>query len=223
MDKVGHTYTAYSINRLTTNLYEWSGVNERTSVWLGTGVSLGFQTTLEMFDAYSADWGFSWSDMVANIIGTGLYTGQKLAWNEERIIPKFSYHPTPYAEVRPEVLGSNFAESLLKDYNGQTYWLSFSPGSFIKDSRFPEWICFSIGYSADEKLVGSEPYYLDPISNVEYHEKREWLLSADIDLSKLNVKRPWLKMVVKQFNYIKIPFPALILRDGKLTGHPFYF
>jgi hypothetical protein len=223
MDKLGHSYAAYVINRFTTDMYEWSGVNSRTSLWIGTGVSLGFQTTLEMFDAYSAEWGFSWSDMAANISGTALYTGQKLIWDEERIIPKFSYHPTPYAEVRPEVLGSSFMESILKDYNGQTYWLSFSPGTFMKDSKFPEWLCFSIGYSADEKLVGSEPYYLDPATGVEYNEKREWLLSADIDLSRLNIKRPWLKSVVKQFNYIKIPFPALIIRDGKLTGHPFYF
>lgn len=223
MDKAGHFYTAYKLNQLNTELFAWSGLNERTSLWIGSGISFGYQTTFEMLDAYSKDWGFSWSDMAANVAGTGFYLGQKLLWNEERIIPKFSYHPTDYSSIRPEILGSTFAESLLKDYNGQTYWISFSPGSFIKNSKIPEWACISIGYSADQKLVGSESTFIDLSTNVEYNEKREWILSLDIDFSKLNIRKPWLRTLVKQFNYLKIPFPALIYSDGKLHGHPFYF
>jgi hypothetical protein len=42
----------------------------------------------------------------------------------KRITPKFSFHTTQYAQYRPNVLGSSLAEQILKDYNGQTYWLS---------------------------------------------------------------------------------------------------
>ena len=223
MDKAGHFYTAYKLNQLTTDLFHWTGLKRRTSLWVGTGVSLGYQTTLEMLDAYSAEWGFSWSDAGANALGTGLFLGQDLLWEEERIIPKFSYHPTDFAAIRPEVLGNGGMESVLKDYNGQTYWLSFTPATFIKDTKLPKWLCFSVGYSAHEKLVGSESSYTDLNSGRTYNERREWLLSLDIDFSKLNIQRPWLRTIVKQLNYLKVPFPALILSDGKLTGHPFYF
>ena len=152
-----------------------------------------------------------------------MYTGQRLIWDEERIIPKFSYHPTDFAAIRPNVLGSSFPESLLKDYNGQTYWLSFSPGSFTKGDQFPEWLCFSIGYSAHDKLVGSEEYYLDETTGLDYHSKRELIFSMDIDFSKLPVKKPWAKMLVKQLNYLKVPFPALIIRGGQLKGSGLYF
>jgi uncharacterized protein YfiM (DUF2279 family) len=218
MDKVGHYYTAYKLNQLTTDMFRWTGFNRRKSLWIGTGVSLGYQTTLEMLDAYSADWGFSWADMLSNGLGTASYMTQQLIWDEERFIPKFSYFPTKYAAVRPEILGSSFTQSFLKDYNGQIYWLSFSPGTFMKNSKFPEWACISIGYGIDQKLVGSEEYYLDPATGNEYFSSREILLSLDIDFSKIAVKKPWLKALLKQFNYLKVPFPAVGIRNGKVFG-----
>ena len=223
MDKVGHFYAAYKINALATELYEWSGVKSKNAVWYGVGVSLGFQTTLELLDAHTEEWGWSWGDVAGNVLGSAGYLTQKLIWNEQRIIPKFSYTPTEFAEIRPSVLGGTFAESLLKDYNGQTYWLSVSPGAFFKNSKIPKWACISIGYSAHEKLVGSEAFYQDPITGLEYNEQREFLFSLDIDFSRIPVKRPWVRAILKKLNYLKIPFPALMLRDGKLMARPFYF
>ncbi|MGB0914965.1 MAG: DUF2279 domain-containing protein [Crocinitomicaceae bacterium] len=223
MDKVGHFYTAHKINQLTSDLFMWSGLKRKKAVWIGTGISLGYQTTLEMFDAYSLEWGFSWSDMAANAIGSASYLSQQLIWQEERIIPKFSYSPTKFASIRPEVLGSSFAESLLKDYNGQTYWISFSPGTFFKQSKIPKWACLSLGYSVNQKLVGSESEYIDLNTGNIYKEQREYLLTLDIDFSKIQVKRPWVKTLLKQFNYLKVPFPSLILRDGKFDGSILYF
>ncbi|MDB3906643.1 YfiM family protein [Crocinitomicaceae bacterium] len=223
MDKIGHVYTAYQLNGLTSDLYQWSGVNQKTSTWIGFGVSMGYQTTLEVLDGFSGEWGWSWADFASNMVGSSLYTAQELLWKEQRILPKFSYSPSPFAEIRPEVLGSSFTESLLKDYNGQTYWLSFSPARFLKNSKIPKWACFSFGYSAHEKLVGSEPTYLDASTGITYNEQREFLFSLDIDFSQIPIKRPWLKAIVKQLNYLKIPFPTVMLRDGKLVGSPFYF
>lgn len=223
MDKAGHFYTAYKLNQLTTELYRWSGAKKSTSLWMGIGVSVGYQTTFEMLDAYSSAWGFSWADVTANSLGSIVYSGQQLLWDEERIIPKFSYHPTDFAAIRPNVLGSNFSESLLKDYNGQTYWLSFSPASFLKNANIPEWACISVGYSAHAKLKGDNEHYLDAATGISYSAQREFIFSLDIDFSKLPIKKPWLKAIVKQFNYIKVPFPAIILRNGKTIGSLLYF
>lgn len=223
MDKAGHVYTAYQLNRLTKDLYRWSGVDQKKATWIGFGVSLGYQTTLEVLDGFSDEWGWSWADFGSNVLGASMYSAQELIWEEQRILPKFSYSPSPFAALRPEVLGSTFSESLLKDYNGQTYWLSVSPGRFFPESKIPKWACFSIGYSAHEKLVGSESTYYDALSNTTYSEQREFLFSLDIDFSALPIKRPWLRTLVKQFNYLKVPFPTLLYRDGNLMARPFYF
>lgn len=222
MDKVGHFYTAYQLNARCTDLFQWGGIKPSSTILLGSGVSLGYQTTLEFLDAYSADWGFSWSDVVANGIGVGFFALQEGLWHEERILPKFSYHPTTYARVRPEILGSSFNESLLKDYNGQTYWLSISPGKFLKQSAIPKWICFSIGYSVDEKLQGNKDVYVDLHDGTNYRAKREFLLSFDVDFSAIPVKRPWLKTILSQLNYLKVPFPTLLISD-RAYFRPFYF
>ena len=218
MDKAGHFYAAYKINQLNTELYRWTGLNRRKALWLGTGISIAYQTTFEMLDAYSAEWGFSWSDVVSNTLGTLSYLTQQIVWDEERIIPKFSFAPTEFAAVRPAILGNSYGESLMKDYNGQTYWLSFSPGTFFRNSKIPKWACISVGYGVHAKLVGSEEFYLDQITGTEYYSQRECLISLDIDFSRIPVRRQWLKVLLKQLNYVKIPFPALILRDGRMMG-----
>jgi hypothetical protein len=225
MDKIGHTYTAYKITEVTFDLFQWSGLERKKSLIIGSATGWGYQATLEMFDAYSADWGFSWADMASNTAGTALFLGQELAWKEQRLLPKFSYSPTEYAQYRPEVLGSTHAERLLKDYNGQTYWLSASPGTFFTNSNFPKWLCFSLGYSADERLVGDQSMFTGNLNGVDrdFESKREFLLSMDIDLTRLNVKKPWLKLVCKQLNHLKIPFPTLRFIDGSIKGHFLYF
>lgn len=225
MDKAGHIYTTYKISLLTSDLYKWSGLKPKKAALLGTAIGLGYQTTFELFDAYSSDWGFSWYDVGANTLGAGFYLGQELAWKEQRFLLKFSYHPTEFAEICPSVLGSNFQESLLKDYNGQTYWMSFNPLLFVKNSTFPKWICLSVGYSVNAKLLGDKEEYTDfnVTPNTVYTSQREWLLSLDIDFSRISVRRAWLKTVLKQFNYLKIPFPTLRLRNGQISGIPLYF
>jgi hypothetical protein len=222
MDKAGHFYTANKIALLTGNAFRWSGMKVKTAALLGTGLSLGYQTTLEFLDAYSAEWGFSWSDVAANTLGAGFYLGQELLWHEQHFLIKFSAHPTEFAAIRPSVLGSNFAERLLKDYNGQTYWLTFNPTQFIRNSKFPAWLCLSLGYSANAKIIGDQDIYTDNTGKT-YFAQREFILSLDIDFSRLPVKRPWIKTVLRQLNYVKFPFPALLLRDGKLTAVPIYF
>jgi hypothetical protein len=113
----------------------------------------------------------------------------------------------------------------LKDYNGQTYWLSFNPFLFSTHSKFPKWLCLSFGYSVDAKLVGNSESYIYTIGSdqITYLSKRQFLASLDIDFSRIPAKKPWVKTILKQLNYVKIPFPALILQNGKLQGKALYF
>lgn len=225
MDKVGHFYTANKISNLTYDLYRWSGLKNKTASLIGFGVGFGYQLTFECLDAVGKKWGFSWSDVGANTLGSSMFLAQQLAWKEQRLLVKFSYSPSPYAKYRPQVLGETFSERLLKDYNGQTYWLSVSPGSFLKSSKFPEWLCFSLGYSVDAKLHGDKNVYstIYDGSSMTFTAQRQFLLSLDIDFSKIPVKKKWLRAILKQFNYLKIPFPTLILTGNKWGGSWLYF
>jgi hypothetical protein len=225
MDKAGHMYTSYMISQFTGDLFKWSGISPKKASVIGTSLGFAYQTTLEIFDGLSPDWGFSFCDIGANTLGSILYLGQELFLDEPLFRLKFSSHLTNYAQYRPEILGNNFAERILKDYNGQTYWLSFSPGQFFKQSDFPSWLCLSVGFSADQKLKADSDYFsVNQNGNIyEFNAQREILFSLDIDLSKLPVKSKWAKGILKQINYLKIPFPTLIFSDKKITSSLLYF
>jgi hypothetical protein len=223
MDKMGHFYSTNKLSKLYTDCYIWSGMPLKKSVIIGSLIGLGSVTTLEILDGFNTEWGFSLSDMAANTLGSFVYASQKLIWNEERFLLKFSSHHTSYAALRPNVLGSTPLERMLKDYNGQTYWISFSPFSFSSNEKLPKWLCLSFGYSIDQKINGSNNSYTDPLTLKTYNAKREYLLSLDIDFSKLPIKKRWLKLVVSRFNYLKIPFPSLIFSNGQMIGKGIYF
>nr|WP_294858110.1 DUF2279 domain-containing protein [uncultured Fluviicola sp.] len=214
MDKLGHAYTAYKLSTVNYAAWRWAGMPKQKATLLSGGIAWTYQFSVEVLDGFSAEWGFSWADLTANTAGVGLFIGQQLGWDEQRFQLKFGYKPSPYATVRPNTLGSNFSERLLKDYNAQSYWLCVAPGTFFKESRFPKWIQIGFGYSIDAKLNGDSNTYTDLNTGRTYFAKQEYAISLDIDWSQLPIKKPWLKKVLKPLNAIKIPFPAVFWRNG---------
>ena len=223
MDKLGHFYSTYHIGRLGTEMLQWSGLPKKQQLLYGAGLGFAFLTVVEVFDGFSAEWGASSGDMIANASGTALYVAQELLWKEQRITPKFSFHVTKYAALRPDVLGSNLPEKILKDYNGQTYWLSINLYSFFKDSKIPKWLNLAVGYGADGMLSGNgENTTIVPTPNSK--ETRQFYLSLDIDLTKIDTKSHCLKTLFSVFNTIKIPAPTLEYAPREsVKGHLIYF
>lgn len=218
MDKVGHTMTSYYIGKVGYSTLRWSGVTEKKAIWFGGTLGLVFLSSVEVFDGFSNGYGFSLGDMAANAFGSGLFIGQQLGWKEQRILLKYSFYSTDYAAKRPNVLGENFVQQTLKDYNGQTYWLSVNVASFLNDnSNFPKWLNVAVGYGADGMLGGRNNTF---ISNNEYFNysdikrQKQFYLSLDVDLTRINTKNQLLAGFLNIFGFIKFPFPALMLEES---------
>ncbi len=223
MDKLGHVMASYYIGRIGADVLDWSGVSEKDQLLYGATLGFGFLTAVEVFDGFSQEWGFSWGDMVANASGTALYIGQELLWKEQRITMKYSFHQTKYANMRPDKLGENFLQEALKDYNGQSYWLSANIQSFFKETKIPKWLNIAVGYGADGMLTGNnEP--IDMNLFPDQNRIRQYYLSLDIDLSRIHTKSRLLSSIFEVINFIKIPAPTLEINDkGKVKFHPVYF
>jgi len=221
MDKLGHVFSSYQMSRVGANVLEWSGESQKNQLIYGSTLGLAFLTTVEVFDGFSAEWGFSWGDMIANVSGTGLFVGQELLWDEQRLTLKYSFHQTDFATQNPDKLGNGFLEEVLKDYNGQTYWLSANIHSFFKESKIPKWLNVAVGYGADGMLSGKED-----VNNliISPQRKRQYYLSLDVDLTKIKTNSHVLKSVFDVLNVIKVPFPTLEL-DSKngFKAHFIYF
>lgn len=222
MDKAGHVFSAYHMGKVGFETLRWSGVSREKSLVYGGTLGFAFLAVVEVFDGYSAQWGASSGDLIANAAGTGLFAGQELLWKEQRIIPKFSFHRTYYAGLRPEVLGSSFSEQLLKDYNGQTYWLSANIYSFFKSEALPKWLNVAVGYGADGMVSGRGENIVN--LPVNFKRSRQFYLSLDVDLEGIHTKSRILSTLFSLFNTVKIPAPAFeISTSGKVNAHLFYF
>ncbi|MFN8324694.1 MAG: DUF2279 domain-containing protein [Flavobacteriaceae bacterium] len=223
VDKIGHFFSSYHLGKLTSETYQWSGLDKKKSVFYGVATSLVFMTTVEVFDGFSKKWGASLGDIAANFSGSALYVSQELIWNEQRIIPKFSFHTTSYASRRPNVLGSSLSEQILKDYNGQTYWLSFNINSFIKKDNFPDWLNLAVGYGGEGMITGNDAF-VNTIFLPSDKRYRQFYFSFDVDLTKIKTKSRFFKTFLTVFNTIKIPSPTLEIKGiGGSKFHWIYF
>lgn len=223
MDKLGHGFTGYYFSQITSSSFKWTGMNNKSATILGSGLGLLYLSSIEVFDGFSDKWGASASDLLANSIGVSLYVSQELIWQEQKIIPKFSFHKSNYAQYRPSALGSNYPEMLIKDYNGQTYWLSANIQS-LTNIKAPKWLNLAIGYGADGMIGGTEnPLKVDGHSIPQFKRQRQFYLSFDIDLSRIQTKSKFIKAVCHTFNFIKVPFPTLEFTSGTAKFHALYF
>ncbi|MGO4906234.1 DUF2279 domain-containing protein [Flavobacterium sp. W20_MBD1_R3] len=222
LDKAGHVFSSYHLGRFGAEMLQWSGASKKNQLIYGSGLGFVFLSAVEVLDGYSAEWGASYGDIIANASGTALYVSQELIWNEQRITPKFSFHTTQYANHRPEVLGRSFSEQILKDYNGQTYWLSVNLYSFAKDSKIPKWLNVAFGYGAEGMLTGNSDN--TGFLNANPQRFRQFYLSVDVDLTKIKTKSHFLKTVFSVLNTIKIPAPTIeFVRFNDIKYHFIYF
>lgn len=221
MDKVGHATTAYNIAAFQYNMMRWAGVNKSTSLWIGAGTALAFMSMIEISDGFSQKWGFSVGDMVANISGIGMFGAQQLVWNQQRILLQYSFHQTLFEKYNPGELGNNLPQHMIKDYNGQSYWLSFNVSSFFPKANIPKWITADVGYGATG-MTGAvtNPAEVNGKPIPSYSRDRELFFSiGGAFLANKNISYPsWI-------NIFKIPSPALgyNLTQSKLKLYALYY
>ena len=233
MDKAGHSWAAYNSGRASAAMWAWTGVGAKKATWIGGLSSTAYLTVIEILDAHSAKWGWSWADMGANLFGSGLFIGQQLGWQEQRIQFKFSFHRKNYSEPMlnersDELFGSNWTERMLKDYNGQTYWLSANLKSFFPKSNLPGWLNVAIGYGADGMFGGFENKWTDgdpgfPIDRTDIKRYRQWYLAPDIKFSNIRTKKKAVKTLFYVLDAFKFPTPGLELSNNKIKLHAIQF
>jgi hypothetical protein len=222
LGKMGHITAAYNISGLSYSALVWSGLNENKSILYGGGIGMLYLSAIEFLDGFSPKLGFSPGDLVANTLGTGLFVGQQLLWKEQRMSLKWSFQQTISPIFRPDLLTKTLAHQWVKDYNGQTYWLSVNIKSFIKPvNNFPGWLNFSMGYGAqgytgDSQLVNGK-------TTSSFNRHRQLFLSGDIDLSRIKTNSKTLHMILNTLTIIDFPFPALEFRQGKIITHAILF
>lgn len=243
MDKFGHSAAAY---QTASNLYRfnrWTGAQEKQSLWGAVAVGYSYQLAVEMLDGFSEGWGFSVHDVAFNTIGSGAFFLQQQLWKEQRVKIKFSFSPSGLTQEDEDgsnaievqrarrLFGTGIHEQWLKDYNGQTYWVSVNLWSALgKPNGFPKWLNVAVGHSVNNVLgAESNTWNIESLDqgtvlySSPFQRQRQVLLSLDLDLDHVDLPKYliWLRPVV---GVIKIPFPSLEWNSGSgLRARAMYF
>lgn len=223
MDKAGHAVTSYYIGKVCIGAYRWAGMENKQASIRGAAIGFIYQLTIETFDGLSPQWGFSIPDIVSNLTGTAIVLSQQLAWQEQKIVLKYSFHNSEYRKYRPALLGEQFPETALKDYNGQTYWLSMNFASLTGEKKFfPKWLNLAFGYGAEGMTGGmSNPTIVNGELVPTFRRYRQYYASLDVDVTRIKTSLPLLNGFFKVFGFIKIPAPTVEFNEGSKTR--FYF
>jgi len=217
MDKLGHFYSAFHISQGSFSALQWTGLQNKKSLFWGVVVSAAVITPIEIFDGFSAEYGASFSDLIANTAGASLFYLQQSQWNEVRIHPKFSFHTTKYPPYRPDLLGNTFNEELLKDYNGQTYWLSFDISKMTKAS-FPKWLNLALGYSANNMVAANSKQSRE----IGFNPYRQYFIAIDFDFNEYKSRSKFINTLLYLVNMVHLPAPTLEYGQ-KLKFHLAYY
>jgi uncharacterized protein YfiM (DUF2279 family) len=225
IDKVGHSFSAYYLGLVGMEALHWSGVSKTKSTWIGGALGLVFLSSIEVFDGFSQGWGFSNGDMIANASGYLLAAGQQQLFNKQIAMLKVSFQASPYAQARPNVLGSGFSERIMKDYNGQTYWLSFAIADILPfGEKFPPWLALAFGYGAKGMYGGFDNVWESKGATYDFtstKREREFYAAIDINLWRIKTKNKTLQSIFKTIGFLKVPLPAYEFKTKRF--YPFYF
>ena len=202
VDKIGHFYSSFYFSYGVSRALRWSHVSPQRSDLVAALAGFLMLVPIEIMDGYSAAYGASAGDLIADAAGPAFFLAQSLAWNEVRLYPKFSFHRTGFAPLRPHVLGNDAVSEFFKDYNGQTYWISVDADKFFP---FPKWLNIAVGYGAEGMVYARNQQNLD----AGFDTYRQYYLSLDLDLTAIHTRSKALKTLIFLANMIKIPAPTL--------------
>lgn len=202
VDKAGHFYSAFHFSSATSSLLQWSNVEKRKADLWGSFTGFMIMLPIEIMDGFSADYGASVGDLLANASGSAFFLAQSVLWNEVRFHPKFSFQRTAYPALRTDgTLGNGMPSEIFKDYNGQTYWLSVDLDKFF---RFPRWLNLAFGYGAHDMVYARD----NENSAAGYNAYRQYYVGLDLDLSHIKTNSKVLNTALFLINMIKLPAPA---------------
>jgi uncharacterized protein YfiM (DUF2279 family) len=233
VDKAGHMYGSYIGSRGSNELWRWSGLDRKKRIWISGLSGIAYEGIIETLDGFSSGYGWSWGDVGANVLGSAFFTVQELAWNDQRMKLKFSFHNINYRQ--PDLIkranaiyGSTAAERLIKDYNAGTTWLSIDIKPFVPSSNLPPWLAVAFGYGAQGMFGARSNRAYDKEGNITFDRRdisryRQWYLSPDIDLSKIKTNKRGLRFMLNVLSAFKFPMPAFEFSQGKIKARPLYF
>ena len=158
---------------------------------------------------------------------------QELAWDDQRIKLKFSFHNNHYNNPgldkrANEIYGKSIGERFIKDYNAQTLWASANIKSFFPESKLPSWLSVAVGYGANGMFGALNNIGKDKNGNINFYRTdikryRQWYLAPDVDFTKIKTKKRVVKYLFMALTAFKFPAPSVEFSNGSFKFNWLHF
>ena len=195
MDKLGHFWMTYSVSHLYSYLYRWWDFSPGEANALGALSGLGIQTAMELGDAFSGGYGFSYEDAIMNTVGAG---AAYILGRYPSIARKIDFR----MEYKPGSLG-DLTDDILTDYENQRYLIALKLDGFdtFHDS-YLSYLELHAGYQARG--------YEDFSPGGEDDRRRSLYFGVGFNVSKL--VRQYTDIGV--FDYLQVPYTSVGVTSG---------
>ncbi|MBU2585523.1 MAG: YfiM family protein, partial [Bacteroidetes bacterium] len=205
IDKLGHFWAGSGVQHLFSSALEWSNVERKKSILYGAILSSVYMLYIEFEDGFATDWGFSPGDATADVLGSFYPVLQEYVPFMQNINLKYSYYPSKYFQKGAKA-GNNL-KTVIDDYEGQSFYLSFRVNEFLPQNLeryWPDFLCLALGYN---------------IRNWDGYGKadKNFYLTLDYDLEKIPLEGGFWDFLKKTLNHIHFPAPGI-----KYTNNKFY-
>jgi hypothetical protein len=196
-DKFGHAYFPYLMSNIYRQAFIWIGFDSLSSTYYSSGLAMTYQTYIEIRDGFSKEWGFSWGDFGADLIGTGYPLLQQHVPILRAFSPKISYYPS-------DAFRAGAHKAIIDDYESTYDWLSIDVHELLpKEWRkyYPAFVNIALGHSVkglDRPDGGHHELYIALDWNLDALPDGGWFWN----LMKLNI------------NFYHLPSPAVRISPG---------
>ena len=212
-DKLGHAYIGLLITELYTPLFRWSCMSPGNARWGGVATSLLHQILFVEYQDGFAEWGFSLSDVSADLVGAFYPLLQDRSPLLDHFDWKWSYHPSLHSWGDylnwNTLLNDLYDNAFHMDYNGMTFWLTGELHPLLPP--WPEFLNLALGYGTEGMDI-----------NKGGSGSSEIFLSLDYAIEKLRGEGKVWKGAKSILKILHLPAPAIrITPDAKF--YLFYF
>jgi uncharacterized protein YfiM (DUF2279 family) len=194
-DKLGHFYDSYALSHLYSYVYRKWGYTDKEANLYGALSSLGATLFMELVDGFSPSQGFSYEDMIMDIVGCGVgYVWGKYPNLASKIDFRIEYIPQ---------FNSHFF-GLFTNYDRQKFLIALKADgfNFIKNP-YLRYLEFHVGYYAR----GYEGYEQGGPDD----RRRKIYVGLGLNVSKLLQKY----VDTRVFDYIQLPYTS-VRKDFRL-------
>ncbi len=194
-DKLGHFWISYAASDLLAYTYRRWGYSDSEANGLGTLSALGIGTLMELGDAYSGSFGFSYEDLVMNMAGAGTaYVLGRYPSLKRKIDLRVEFKPDSFGDLTDDVF---------TDYENQRYLVSLKLDGFDAfDDSYLGYLELHVGYFA-RGYDTFRPGGTDA-------RRRSVYFGIGFNVSKLVQK--YVNLAV--FDYIQLPFVSVRTSKG---------